>query len=113
MPRPSGKEGPLHLSAEPSAADPQPAQAEASPEAQVSETYQEYSARNYEQVVKSAAQSLRDLADDFERKALDRQIESERVHAASRAYHALMWGLANASTERIISAAAQADDAER
>lgn len=37
MPRPAGKEGPLHLSAEPSAADPQPAQAqaEADSEAQV------------------------------------------------------------------------------
>lgn len=83
----------------------------------MSEDYVKHVKQRYEETVRRTAQSLRDLADDFEKRALDLDINGRvkvtRTTAASRAFHALTWGLANASPERLITDAAEADEAER
>lgn len=84
----------------------------------MSEEYRKYVTRRYEESVKRSTQRLREAADEFERAALDlrpglNQGQSPRAHAASRAIHALQWGVANASVESIIRDAAEADYANR
>lgn len=74
--------------------------------------------QRYERAVLLAAQRLRNMVDDFERSALDlkpgsSQGQYPRTAAASRAVHALTWGLANASVESIIRDGAEADVAHR
>lgn len=71
-------------------------------------------AETFTRRVEASAQGLRDLADDIERRA--RSIETvPRPGATSAAavagdiIHAVMWGLANAKTDGIVSAAAEYD----
>lgn len=81
------------------------------------DTYTEYAkfaAERYEEAVRRVTQRMREMVDDFEKKALDlgsERMPISRTSAAGRAYHALTWGLANASIERIITDGSDADDA--
>lgn len=79
-------------------------------------TYAEHADERFVSTVKTIAQAIRDLADEFERDAM-RTVPSTyanpRVSAVVRAVHTLNWGVANASVERAISDAVEADHAER
>lgn len=82
------------------------------------DSYAEVADEMHVDTVKAIAQAIRDAADDFERNALrtTRSAGDEqgpRVNAAVRAIHSLHWGIANASIERVVRDAAEADRAER
>lgn len=81
--------------------------------------YAEHADETYVETVKSVAQSIRNVADEFERDALRAAFDSAvsnrgpRTLAVVRALHALHWGVANASIERVVREAVEADHAER
>lgn len=88
--------------------------------AEIGTTYAEYAQKHFIDTVKSIAQAIREVADEFERDALrtpGNTFESDRsaprVTAVVRAVHSLHWGMANASIERAIRDASEADHAER
>lgn len=86
--------------------------------AETGRPYAEYADQNFTETVKSIAQAIREVADEFERDALrgagrPTANRDRRVSAVVRAMHSLHWGLANASIERAIREAAEADHAER
>lgn len=77
-----------------------------------------YSAQRYERTAKDIAQTLRDLAGEFEQKALDESIgfsnaNGARTYRASRAIENVHWGIANAKLGTLIRDAAEADRFER
>lgn len=81
--------------------------------------YAEAADETFVRTVQSTAQAIRDVADEFERDALNTTSGSAvsnrgpRTMATVRALHSLHWGIANASVERIVREAAEADHAER
>jgi hypothetical protein len=88
----------------------------------MSDTWAVYAAGAYREKVAHVAQRLRDSADRLERAGLDVQDHGgvmpsyagdPYVHAAQRAVHEAMWGLANADLDGLVSAAGQADRAAR
>lgn len=78
------------------------------------------SAAHYNRQVWRLAASLRELAEEVERRGVARpgfigphDEHPEYVDAAHRVVHTVMWGLANASLDGLISAASEADRAAR
>lgn len=78
----------------------------------MSETWPEIADRRYRDAVVTVADRLRDMADRVEREGL-RIAGPGRSYgkAASSAIHELTWGVANANVERLVSDAADADEA--
>ncbi len=74
----------------------------------------------YADAVRHTAQRLRHLADEVERVGLRqdspgayRATSGPHSVTAQRVVHSVMWGLANASLDRVVRAAAEADYAAR
>lgn len=84
-------------------------------------SHAEWAQEQYAQTAKKAAQQLRDLADRFERTALDfRQRDVgmsmdryKMTYAASRAINDLHWGIANVHVDTMLNDAGAADAAAR
>ena len=74
-------------------------------------SWPEVSKRIYQDAVASSARRLREMADAFEREAL--RTNHSYVYALGRAQHALLWGLANASTDSLVKMAEDVDTAAR
>lgn len=86
-----------------------------------SESYAEFTEKQYLASVERRAKILREAVDDFERQAKDvraREIgmsldKFRFTYAASRSINALHWGVANAHLDTLVHDAAEADLAAR